>query len=146
MPTVTSKRSIPMNRRVDLRDLLSNLESLYPQWHPQHKRFKFVVRTPELVGSRFVFQEDIEGTSVHVKGVITSCSESSIDWRSDSRIAQVGGSIRIENGSIVQEVHYAFSIFVYIIAKLFRRIVPAEKLSRHIDEELHNMKMLIATN
>ena len=53
-----------------------------------------------------------------------------------------GGSIKISGKKITQKVYYEIPKFIYVLGSIFGFIITKKDLSKHIKEELQNLKRI----
>ncbi len=140
---VSVNESIILKKSVDLRRYVTVLPSLYKLWHPSHKSFEYLQQTPTTRGSLFIFEEQIGKTNIRVKGIIISCSPKSVTWLSNSRIVKIGGSLKIIEKEMQQEVYFELSVVFYLLGRILGRTITRQQLSEHVQEELAQMKRIM---
>lgn len=98
------KESITINKKIDLRTYVLDLESLYGKWAKGHKKFTFTKKKTGK-GSEFIFEETIGGKKFRIKAKIDSFSPHFVSWSSLSTMPKVGGSLKITGDKLVQEAY-----------------------------------------
>jgi len=135
------KESITINKKIDLRTYVLDLESLYGKWAKGHKKFTFTKKTGK--GSEFIFEETIGGKKFRIKAKIDSFSPHFVSWSSLSTMPKVGGSLKITGDKLVQEAYVELPLLLFILMKFSGKALTKEQLARHVREELQNFKKIV---
>ena len=121
----------------------------YLNWHPKdHRKFEFIRVKPEIVDSTFRFVEFFGNQKIDLKCVITEYEEGrNFTFRSLSKIVKFGGRFTMkstENGiEVTQMIYVKMPLIVEMIAKILGKYVSYNLLSRHVEEEMENMKKIL---
>ena len=138
---VSAKESINIRNKIDIKKYFLNMETFYKKWHPDHKEFSFIKKNKEIIGSEFVNKEKIKNIPLSMRCIIIAYSSDFIAWK--SKRLKRGGSIRISGKRIVEEVYYEIPKFLYILGNIFGFVITRKDLSKHIREELRNLKRIV---
>ena len=138
---VAVKESIIIKNKIDIKKYFLNMEIFYEKWHPDYKEFRFIKKNKEIIGSEFIFREKIKNIPLSMRCIIIAYSSDFVAWK--SKRLKRGGSIRISSKKITQEVYYEIPKFLYVLGSIFGFVITREDLSKHIREELQNLKRIV---
>lgn len=127
--------------------MFSLTQEKYLKWHPEHREFRIVALTPEIVGSIFYFNDDINGSTVENSWKVISLETNK---KIVMKASQYGVSLIIEIilkevGSNTQVTHYLKigKGMTNWIVKLFFTEKMIKDLHKHVEEEYKNLEWLL---
>ena len=130
-------------------DFLLNLDQNYKNFHPiDHIYFRFIKRTPKLVGSEFIFAEHIGGKKICMKARIIEYTEhKKVVWEAMPSILRIRGGFEIEKFKDYIEVtqwdEFNTPKWLEFLLNIFGFNADMQKFSEHLKEEMQFMKKFL---
>jgi uncharacterized protein YndB with AHSA1/START domain len=147
----TSRLAAPPSR---VWGFFSEMDGHYPDWHPEHLRWKTMRGRPLAKGSVWFVDEWVGPMRISARFFVTDAEPGRyFAYRIGfpSSLGRAGGSFRFEPAAdggceLIQEVHFGFSLPLLggLIDRVLRAVLPVGEFRRHMREEQDNLVALLA--